>query len=81
MYVKPAYRGHGISKLILSELEKWAAEMGFKNAVLETGRKHHEAIGLYKGTGYKEISNYGPYKHMPDSLCFGKALTSDQAIK
>ncbi len=28
MYVKPEFRGRGISRLILSELEKWAAETG-----------------------------------------------------
>lgn len=74
MFVKPENRGKGISKMILQELENWAAENGFKNAVLETGSKQHEAISLYKGFGYKQIENYGQYKDMPNSVCMSKNL-------
>jgi GNAT superfamily N-acetyltransferase len=48
MYVDTKYRGFGISKIILGELESWANELGYKYAILETGIKQPESIGLYK---------------------------------
>lgn len=74
MFVHPDHRGRRISKLILSELENWAKELGYEKAVLETGSKQHEAIGLYSNVGYQPIENYGPYKDMPNSRCFEKIL-------
>ena len=75
MYVKPKNRGTGISKKILFELEKWAAELGFSESILETGVKQHEAIGLYNKNGYHRIDNYDQYAGMPNSICFGKCLS------
>ena len=74
MYVQPAFRGKGISKLILQELENWAREEKYDIAKLETGDKQPEAIRLYEKTGYKRITNYGPYIHMPESICMQKSL-------
>jgi len=74
MFVETAYRGKGISKLILNELEKWAKELGYSRSILETGIKLPEAIGLYEKSGYTRIINYGQYKDLPNSLCFEKIL-------
>ncbi len=74
MFVKPENRGMGISKKILNELEKWAAEIGYSKAILETGRNQTEAIGLYEKSGYLRIANYGQYIGMSNSICFGKDL-------
>jgi putative acetyltransferase len=74
MYVKPSYRGRGISKLILSELEKWAKEEGFERALLETGKKQLEAVGLYHAMGYTDIPNYGHYEKDENSICMIKNL-------
>jgi putative acetyltransferase len=74
MFVRTSHRGTGISKLILSELERWAVELGNKIAVLETGKKQTVAISLYKKFGYFPIKNYGPYKNLPQSICFEKKL-------
>src|SRR6516225_2804144 len=35
MYVDKTYRGKGVSKLVLNELEKWAIENGFQYSILE----------------------------------------------
>jgi putative acetyltransferase len=75
MFVEASFRGKGLSKVILQALEKWAAEKGYKKAVLETADKQPEAIGLYRTLGYEQIDNYGPYVSMPASICFSKALT------
>ena len=46
MFVHSDYRGKGISKVLLNELENWAIENKFRKAVLETGIKQFEAIRL-----------------------------------
>ncbi len=74
MFVKTDCRGKGISKLILNELENWATELGFSRAVLETGKKQSEAIGLYEKSGFERIDNYGQYIDLPNSVCFEKIL-------
>lgn len=74
MYTSPQSRGQGIATNILTELEQWAAELGYKNCVLETGNKQTEAIELYKKNGYQIIPNYGQYAGVENSLCFEKEL-------
>lgn len=76
MYVPECARGKGIAKIILKSLEKWAAEEGFKNCVLETGKKQPEAMSLYSKSGYKLRSNYGQYIGIKNSLCYQKQLRS-----
>ncbi len=74
MFVKKTYRGKGISKTILSELEKWAIEEGYWLSVLETGVLQHEAVGLYLKQGYKKTKCYGDYANLNNSICFQKKL-------
>lgn len=72
MYVRPDYRGQGVAKEILNELEKWTKELRYGYCVLETGRNQPEAIALYKRNGYLEIANFGRYKESPNSICMEK---------
>ena len=72
MYVQPDYRGQGIAKKIVGELENWAAELGLQSSVLETGQNQPEAIGLYQKLGYKKIPNYGQYANVTNSVCMQK---------
>ena len=74
MYVQPEFRGHGIASAILSELEKWALELGFSECILETGKKQYEAVSLYPKRGYGIIPNYGQYVQMENSICMRKKL-------
>ncbi len=74
MFVTVDYRGQGISRIILVELETWALELGYNKAILETGNKQTAAIGLYQKSGYLQTDNYGPYKKIPISICYKKAL-------
>lgn len=76
MYVKPEYRGQGIARRIIAELERWTQERGFSTVILETGRKQAEAIRLYTQNGYRQIENYAPYQGLTNSVCFTKTLTS-----
>ena len=74
IFVLKSFRGQGLSKLLVSSLEEIAKTQGYKYAILETGRKHIEAISLYKRSGYTVTENYDPYIGMPDSVCMKKTL-------
>lgn len=74
MYVPPDQRGNGIASFVLSALEEWAKEMGYKRCVLETGKRQPEAIALYKKNGYTITPNYGQYIGIANSVCFEKVL-------
>lgn len=74
MYVPPAYRGKGIASAVLKVLEQWAAELGYRKCILETGEKQPEAISLYHKNHYRVIPNYGQYADVADSICFEKLL-------
>ena len=74
MFVLPEMRGRQLAGQLLQELEIWAIEEGFTNAVLETGVRQVEAIRLYIRSGYHLTENYGQYVGMEDSICYRKDL-------
>lgn len=74
MYILPEHRNKGIATIVLSGLERWAAELSYTRCVLETGKRQPEAIELYKKNGYKVIANYGQYVGVENSVCFEKKI-------
>ena len=74
MYVHVAHRKEGIASAVLNDLEVWAKELRADKCILETGLKQHDAIRLYRKSGYTQIPNYGPYVRMENSLCFAKPI-------
>jgi len=74
MFVLADHRRKGIAAKILTELERWAAELSFRECILETGKKQPEAIELYKKNGYQQIPNYGQYIGVENSVCFEKEI-------
>ncbi len=74
MYTLESSRGKGLASIILAELEKWAAELGYQKCILETGIRQPEAIHLYEKNGYHLIANYDQYIGVSDSRCFEKHL-------
>jgi GNAT superfamily N-acetyltransferase len=74
LYVRPAHRGHGISRRLLAALEELAREWGVVTLRLETGDLQPESIGLYQSTGYRRIPAFGAYVGSSRSLCFEKHL-------
>ena len=74
MFVQKPFRGKGLSKKILQELEKWAKEEGYQSAVLETSIHFKVACGLYQQNGYRIIPNYPPYVGLTDSVCMQKSF-------
>lgn len=74
MFVLPEFRGRGLAPKVLSELERWASELGACACCLETGQNQPEAIALYYKCGYERIPNYGKYSGVYNSVCFQKRL-------
>ena len=74
MYVLPAARKKGYAAAILSALETWATDIGFGEAILETGKAQIEALSFYPKQGYLVIPNFPPYDCIDNSVCFRKPL-------
>ena len=74
MYVVPAARGRGLSRILLAALEDESRGLGYEALRLETGRLQHAAIGLYRSAGYEPIDRYGPFVDDERSRCFEKRL-------
>jgi GNAT superfamily N-acetyltransferase len=72
MYVVPAARGRGLSRILLADLERRAVAAGQRRLVLETGICQPEAIRLYASSGYSEIPRFGMHRRDSRGRCFGK---------
>ena len=53
MYVKPAYRGQGINKLILQKLINWAKNRNISEVRLQVYDENTIAKNAYQKTGFK----------------------------
>lgn len=47
--VLPDYRGRGLGQLVVSEAEKWAFELGYKQIIVDS---RLEAVGFYEKLGF-----------------------------
>lgn len=74
VFVKAQYRSKGYGSEILLELEKWAKEEGYREAILETSKKQLSAQRLYLKKNFEIRDNYGVYSNIDDSVCFTKTL-------
>lgn len=74
MYVRPAFRGRGISRRVLVDLEQRARDFNYRYLQLETGVLQPEAIGLYESFGFYRIPNFGKYVGDEMSVCYRKDL-------
>lgn len=74
VFVHNEYQGQGIGSRLVSLLIEWAAQLGYRRMILETGELLSESCAVYKKLGFKVIPNYGPYVDMPESLCMGRLI-------
>lgn len=74
VFVMPGHRGKGVSKEIMSCLERYLISRGIRLARLETGIRQAEALGLYRGLGYVERGPFGAYRDDPLSVFMEKVL-------
>jgi ribosomal protein S18 acetylase RimI-like enzyme len=76
MWVRPAFRGRGLGRLMLTQLIDHAKARGLKTIRLETGIHQHDAIALYERSGFRRIPPFGPYWDDPVSRCYELILNS-----
>lgn len=72
MFVRPAARGGGLARHLLTFLEDQAAARGARVLALETGIHQHAALGLYERAGYERVPPFGPYGEDPLSVFMRK---------
>ena len=74
VFVGVPFRGQGLSRRIMLELEGIARVRGVASLVLQTGPLQVPAIRLYESLGYVRIPPYGKYGVIEDTYCFRKVL-------
>lgn len=77
--VEPAWRRHGIARMLLGAIEAAAAAAGYRGLVLESGTGQPEALALYRAAGYRPIPPYGPDRDLPAVRCLAKDLAPGSA--
>jgi putative acetyltransferase len=77
MYVRPAFRGLGLGKLMVDHLETYARNQGARLLRLETGVHQDEAIGLYERMGFRAIGPFGHYRDDPLSRFYEKEIGNE----
>ena len=70
----PRARGLGLGRRLLAELEAQARGERLTLLRLETGIHQPEALGLFRATGFREITAFGDYAPDPLSVFMEKAL-------
>jgi putative acetyltransferase len=68
LYVKPNYRGKGLSRRIMQTLLHYAGEAQIPIIRLETGTKQTESIALYESLGFDRCPCFGLYRDNPLSV-------------
>lgn len=76
MFVRPAWRGQGISRQVLTVIEAKALEIGLQRLDLETGTNSLAARTLYESFGYAYCGPFGAYEPDPLSVFMTKSLLS-----
>ena len=74
MFVAKAFRGQGLSRLVLAAIEQSAAAEGVTHMHLETGTLQHAARAVYASAGYTERGPFGAYSPGPFSVFMEKHL-------
>lgn len=76
LYIRPAFRGHGLAEETVRRLIIDARAMGYRRMVLDTFPFLKAAIRLYQKLGFREIPSYNGAP-MPDLIYLGLDLTSE----
>lgn len=74
VFVDERFRGRGVSRLLMAELEAMADELGAASLILQTGDLQPAAIALYETLGYRQTEPYPPFELMDNALCYEKTV-------
>jgi len=74
LYVRGAYRGRGLGRVLAETAIAAAREAGCARVVLDTLPKMREAQSLYQALGFRKIPPYLPAP-TPGAICFELSLS------
>jgi GNAT superfamily N-acetyltransferase len=72
LYVRPAFRGTGLGRLLVEQIIAEARSAGFQFLRLDSLPRMERAITLYRAFGFREISPYGD--NPASAICFELTL-------
>ena len=58
LYVRPAYRGHGLASALVARILDDARQIGYRAILLDTLPALESAVRMYRGLGFCEIPRY-----------------------
>ncbi len=76
MFVQPHFRGRGLSKALMEQLEAHLRAQGIPLVRLEAGVHQAEALALYERMGYGRREPFGPHAPDPRLVFMEKRLTN-----
>jgi len=81
MYVSPRFRGRGLARAMLAELERTASAAGHTRIILETGQNQPEALAMYASSGYTPVPSFGHYADHELSVHLGKTIGAELEVR
>ena len=78
MYLDPAFRGRGLARQLLAELEEIARRHDCQAIRLDTSDYLTDAIRLYRAAGYREVPDYNGNRRA--SLWFERSLQAEAQL-
>ncbi|HEU5023069.1 MAG TPA: GNAT family N-acetyltransferase [Bryobacteraceae bacterium] len=68
LYVRPAFQGRGLGRLLTERIIREARDSGHRLLRLDTLPVMGSALALYRSLGFREIPPYGG--NPPEAICF-----------
>jgi GNAT superfamily N-acetyltransferase len=79
IFVIERFRGRGIGRALLDELERFARQFGYARMMVEVGLRQPEAAGLFEKAGYERNRRKVDTAPGPHGLVFEKNLAKEGA--
>lgn len=67
LYVRPAFRGHGLGKILAEAIVAEGRQIGYASMRLDTLPTMRDALGLYRRLGFRDIPAYR-YNPIPGTV-------------
>ncbi|MCU1544172.1 MAG: hypothetical protein JWM50_2037 [Microbacteriaceae bacterium] len=81
VWTSSLHRRQGLARIVMTELEREAAERGYRVVELTTGARQPEAVALYLGLGYEPLFDLDGDLEAIGYLGFRKPLPQPQPVE